>query len=69
MYYQTAYTALSYLQELKTENMNPFPILNRTTQAAAASAPVSAPSYRQLEEAINKWTLELEEQEKVHNLI
>jgi nuclear pore complex protein Nup62 len=33
-----------------------------TTQAVAA---VSATSYRQLEEAINKWTLELEEQEKV----
>ena len=26
---------------------------------------MSATSYRQLEEAINKWTLELEEQEKV----
>ena len=40
---------------------------NRTTQAAAASAAVSATSYRQLEEAINKWTLELEEQEKVYS--
>ena len=29
---------------------------------------MSATSYRQLEEAINKWTLELEEQEKVLSL-
>ena len=33
------------------------------TASAAASAP--AMNYRQLEEEINKWTVELQEQEKV----
>ena len=42
-------------------------ILFRTTSSAAAAGSATAASmnYRQLEEAINKWTLELEEQEKV----
>ena len=36
-----------------------------TTASSAAVAPGSTMSYRQLEEAINKWTIELEEQEKI----
>jgi nuclear pore complex protein Nup62 len=38
--------------------------ISRTT-ASTSSAGVASMNYRQLEEAINKWTLELEEQEKV----
>ena len=33
--------------------------------ASAATAPGTSMTYRQMEEAINKWTVELEEQEKV----
>ena len=40
------------------------PIFCRTTSSASAATAASM-NYRQLEEAINKWTLELEEQEKV----
>jgi len=36
-----------------------------TTASSAASAPGTTMSYRQLEESINKWTIELEEQEKI----
>ncbi len=36
--------------------------MRRTTQASAAG---SAMTFHELEEAVNKWTLELEEQEKV----
>ena len=39
--------------------------LNRTTASSAAPLPGTTISYRQLEESINKWTIELEEQEKV----
>ena len=39
--------------------------LNRTTASSAASVPGATMSYRQLEESINKWTIELEEQEKI----
>ncbi|CAB4054083.1 NUP62 [Lepeophtheirus salmonis] len=39
--------------------------LSTTTTTTAASAASVSMNYRQLEEAINKWTLELEEQEKV----
>ena len=38
--------------------------LPRTTSSSAAASAASM-NYRQLEEGINKWTLELEEQEKV----
>ena len=37
-------------------------IVYRTTAAAAAGTSIT---YNQLEETINKWTLELEEQEKI----
>jgi len=40
-------------------------LFRTTSSAAAASATAASLNYRQLEEAINKWTLELEEQEKV----
>merc|ERR1712012_427872 len=36
-----------------------------TTASSAAAAPGTTMSYRQLEESINKWTIELEEQEKI----
>ena len=36
-----------------------------TSSTSAAVATAASMNYRQLEEAINKWTLELEEQEKV----
>ncbi|XP_074660003.1 uncharacterized protein LOC141912608 [Tubulanus polymorphus] len=36
-----------------------------TTTTASTAQPLPAMNYRQLEEAINKWTLELEEQEKM----
>ncbi len=38
------------------------PCTTSTTQAAAAG---STMTFHELEEAINKWTLELEEQEKI----
>ena len=40
-----------------------FYILCRCSSTAATTVP--SMNYRQLEEAINKWTLELEEQEKI----
>ena len=40
-------------------------IFNSTTASSAASVPGTTMTYRQLEESINKWTIELEEQEKI----
>lgn len=36
-----------------------------SSSGSAAAAAGSSMTYRQMEEAINKWTVELEEQEKV----
>merc|ERR1739848_387759 len=33
--------------------------------SSAAPTPITTMTYRQLEESINKWTIELEEQEKI----
>lgn len=48
--------------DTKSYGINPITLIFRTTASAAVAASMN---YRQLEEAINKWTLELEEQEKV----
>jgi nuclear pore complex protein Nup62 len=36
-----------------------------STTASAATKPANTMTYRQLEESINKWTIELEEQESI----
>lgn len=61
----TATPALMSLPKTSTTGLTNLSTATKTTDSNAAQQSSTQVSYNQLEEYINKWTLELEEQEKV----